>query len=158
MRGGKREGAGRKSVLNWGQLVDIGAMCDRLQSQRAYAASLAEHEKRPGMKRVKDAWSRLAEIRPAGGKQLTPAQRKQAARIIKTDVHPVLNERGARFVPIRKFDTRAQIIQLVSDHCTKRLGLKGITPRRVEAGWKAYRALVKASRLNSARVSEGAED
>jgi hypothetical protein len=139
------------------QMFQIGEICELMQTEPPKAKALEAHKNRAGMQRVREAQGKLAALRPGLNEPLNGSERAArlvaARRIIKAEIGPVLNEKGARLVIRARAKTRDEIIKLVAKHCASN-GMRGVTSRRVEACWKKFRA----DALISARVSEGGRD
>ena len=135
-RGGVRPGAGRKRILTFKERIRIGALCDNYQRDARIGNAMARWEKQPDNLALKDARERLRGKSDAA-----------KARIVKGEIRPLIKRVVKTSVPVRRGKTRAEIAKMVSDHCVKR-GIVGVTPRRVEACWKEYRAFCKASEVD----------
>jgi hypothetical protein len=123
-------------VLDFNDRILVGALCDNYQRDSREANAMARYEKHPAVRALREAREALA------GKT-----GKGVARVIKGEIRPRIREAVKVSVPVKRGKTRAEIAKMVSTHCTTRLKLIGVTPRRVEACWKEYRACLKSARL-----------
>jgi hypothetical protein len=133
--------------LSYNNRILVGALCDNYQRDSRRANAMARYQKLPEVRALREAREALAGKTAQG-----------VARVVKAEIRPRIREAVKVSVRIKRGKTRVEILKMISDHCINKLGLRGVTPRRVEACWKEYRALLKARDLISARVLETGGD
>jgi hypothetical protein len=140
-RGGARAGAGRKTVLSLHQCLWIGSLCDKFQADFSEGLAKARYEKQPSVRATRVAQGMVRKKRLTSKEDIRSAWREAYAGLKKAD----LRKPAIGFVskPLRCGKTREQICKIVSDRCLSKRGLMRVTPRRVDACWKEYRAFVK---------------
>ncbi len=147
MRGGKREGAGRKRALSFSESILLGQLCEDLQCDIPIKHAMQEYKKHPDVRALQDARDRL-----------TGKTSKERARIIRGEIRPKIRAVVRIRVPAPREKTRPQIIRYISEIAKRRFQMAGATPRRVEACWKMYRTFMRENqRLISARVLDGSK-
>lgn len=75
MRGGKREGAGRKRALSFSESILLGQLCEDLQCDIPIKHAMQEYKKHPDVRALQDARDRL-----------TGKTSKERARIIRGEI------------------------------------------------------------------------
>jgi hypothetical protein len=144
-RGGARAGAGRKMVLSlhlW-----IGSLCDKFQADFSEGLAKTRHEKQPSVRATRVAQGMVQKKRLTSKDDIRSAWIEAYAGLKMAD----LQKPAIGFVskPLRRGKTREQICKIVSDRCLSMRGLMRVTPRRVDACWKEYRAFVKRSNMGT---------
>jgi hypothetical protein len=146
-RGGARAGAGRKTVLSLHQRLWIGSLCDQFQTDLSQRLAKAKYEKQPGVKATRVAQGMVRRKRLTSKEDIRSAFMEAYAGLKKADLRkPAIGFAG---IPLRRGKTREQICKMVSDRCLSMRGLMRVTPRRVEACWKEYRAFVMRSNMGT---------
>jgi hypothetical protein len=140
-RGGARAGAGRKTVLSLHQCLWIGSLCDKFQADLSERLARARHEKQPSVKATRVAQQKVREKRLTSKDDIRSAWIEAYAGLETADLRkPAI---GFVSIPLPRGKTREQICKMVSDYCLSTTGLMRVTPRRVDACWKEYRAFAE---------------
>jgi hypothetical protein len=159
-RGGARKNAGRKRVpISLHDIIVIGSMCERVQTEDAKRAARAEYEKRPRTAQIRRVQKEVRKHRITDPRMIDAlwegatlssrpdhsGQPPQEARAVRS-----INKMGARVVrlKIRRVATREEVCNRVSDGLL-RSGRLRMTPRRVREVWHQYRAFLAISQAES---------
>jgi hypothetical protein len=137
-RGGRREGAGRKRVLDPIQAILIGIECEKRWERLARKQALQKNQNRPDIQQVRVHQARLGTI---------PVKLRRRSSVAETlaevgeDIGSLLPKGRFRAIPIKRpYGARARIIADVIEWYLKRTGRR-LTARRVDECWDRHRTV-----------------
>jgi hypothetical protein len=142
-RGGARKDAGRKKVITDLSWIDIGIMCERLQTEDAERAAVAKYEQLDRTKRIRGVQKSVVRHRITD-------QRKIDERWVQAGLSDMIQDRPdvikkptprAVSLKVRRVATRGEIYTRVSDALV-RMGRRRITPNQVRDAWYRYHRLL----------------
>lgn len=159
--GGKRRGAGRKTILSWEEQTWIGASCENRWNDAGRAEArrrihdaddtfekLQHHYELIRNIPVSERRKRLQDPTPIGDED---SDHRLDEHIL--DLRSVIEDRGSQIVtypPVKAYGHRQRIIEEVAAEATRRYG-RPILPSKVDECWKGYRSFLEELRAEDSQ-------